>query len=97
MFSEIELVINNHRLHKYVHNELKEPQALAPAHFLFPGQENICYPVHVADHLSSKPSNEETFVADYPLETNLEKVEGVLPPRIAVCARFSASISSKES
>lgn len=58
ILSEIDLFLN-HRSLAYVRDELKEPQALTPAHFLFTGKENICYPVHFADLFNNETSNKE--------------------------------------
>ncbi|KFM59510.1 hypothetical protein X975_23093, partial [Stegodyphus mimosarum] len=72
ILSEIELILN-HRPLTYVHNEIKEPQALTPAHFLFPGQENVSYPVHFADLFRNEPINRQTLTRRKLYQTNLLK------------------------
>ncbi|GFT13842.1 integrase catalytic domain-containing protein [Nephila pilipes] len=60
ILAEIELVLNNRPI-TYTSNDLIEPLPLTPAHFLFPGQENLSYPVHFVDLISNKPSTKENL------------------------------------
>ncbi|GFT50942.1 integrase catalytic domain-containing protein [Nephila pilipes] len=60
ILAEIELVLN-HRPLTYTSNDLNEPLPLTPAHFMFPGQENLSYPVHFEDNFCNEPTIKENL------------------------------------
>ncbi|GBM88096.1 hypothetical protein AVEN_99788-1, partial [Araneus ventricosus] len=70
ILSEVELVLN-HRPLTYTSNDLDEPLPLTPAHFLFPGQENLSYPVHFLEIFTNQPSTKENLTRRVVYQTKL--------------------------
>ncbi|GBM90538.1 hypothetical protein AVEN_253438-1, partial [Araneus ventricosus] len=70
ILAEVELVLN-HRPLTYTSNDLDEPLPLTPAHFLFPGQENLSYPVHFLEIFTNQPSTKENLTRRVVYQTKL--------------------------